>query len=81
MQPHKPNRSPAEQVADLVGGCVEDIRASRYQRLVGPSVFVIGDDYYAAGVNCPQHQVGQPWVKKETWRGDVVWVSEMEVAK
>ena len=36
---------------------------------------------YAAGVNCPQHQVGQPWVKKETWRGDVVWVSEMEVAK
>ena len=75
------NRSPAEQIADLVGGCVEDIRASRYQRLVGPSVFVVGDDYYAAGSKCPKHQVGQPWVKKETWRGDVVWVSEMEVAK
>lgn len=73
-------RSPAERIADLVGGCVEEIRASRYQGLVGPYVFVVDGDYFSAGVNCPKHRVGQPWVKRQTWRGDIVWMSEMEVS-
>jgi len=75
------NRSAAEQVADLVGVCLEDVLEQRDERFVKPSVFALDDDYYAAGENCPKHQVGEPWQKQTTWRGDVVWVAPMEGAK
>ena len=41
----------------------------------------INHDFTDVGTVARLQAFGQPWVKKETWRGDVVWVSEMEVAK
>lgn len=72
-------RTAAEKVGDLTGCDIAEVREGRYRpgNLSNSSVFVVGEDYYAAHPTCPKHDVGQPWVKNETFRGDVVWVSKM----
>jgi len=77
------SRSPAERIADLTGSDLAEVKEGRYQpaKYSRPSVFVVGEDYYAAGDAMPKHQVGQPWKAQKTWRGDTVWESKMEDSK
>lgn len=72
-------RTAVEKIADLTEADVGEIRDAQYKpgTLARPSVYVVGDDYYAASPNKPRHQVGQDWQRLETWRGDVVWCSKM----
>jgi len=74
-------RSAAEKIADLTGCEIQEVREGRYNagKLNSPSVFVVGEDYFAACESMPKHKVGQPWQRKTTFRGDVVWESLMEV--
>jgi hypothetical protein len=76
----KTKRSAAEKIADALGMDVADVREGHYQpaKYRRPSVYVVGDDYYAASDCAPNYCVGQPWERVESWRGDGVWCSKME---
>lgn len=74
-----PRRSAPEKIADLVGADISEVIDGRYQpgTIANPAVFVVGDDYFAACETEPKHRLGLGWKKHLTFRGDVVWESEM----
>lgn len=69
--------SAAEKIADLLGADIDEVKDWQYKpgTFASPSVYIVGDDYYAASRNKPRHQVGQGWTLRKTWRGDSVWES------
>ena len=76
----KTKRSAAEKIADALGLDIEEVREGLYHpsKYHKPSVYVVGDDYYAASVCAPTYCVGQPWERVFSWRGDDVWCSKMK---
>jgi hypothetical protein len=78
----KPRRSAAEIIAFHFCTDIQDIRDSRYQpsRYASPSVFTVGDDYYAAPANnrAPKHKVGGPWKAVAEHYGRAIFESAME---
>jgi hypothetical protein len=75
-------RTAPEIIGIHFGSDIRDITDGRYQRYVSPSVYVIGNDYYAAPSDNrpPRHKVGQPWQEIAEYYGRKIYCSECENA-
>jgi len=76
----------ATMIAESLKLDATDIRESRYQRYANPSVYSVGDRYFAASFSKPKHEVGQEWTPYSDQFGargtnTTIWVCEMEVTK
>lgn len=76
----------ATMIAESLNLDVTDIRKSRYQRYANPSVYSVGDRYFAASFSKPKHEVGREWKPYKDQFGargtnTTIWVCEMEATK
>jgi hypothetical protein len=71
--------SAIEKIGDLTGLEVGEVRDNSYKPCTfsRPSIYTVGDDYYAACDIKPKHHVGKEWELRKTFRGHNVWVSKM----
>lgn len=75
-----------EIIGEVIGWDLKEVSEYRYQKYTSPSVYSIGNRYFAVHKNKPKHEVGGEWKEhtdqwpcKDTDRK--VWVCEMTQGK
>lgn len=80
-----PRRTAPEIIGFHFSMDIRDVTDGRYQpsRYYTPSVYVVGDDYYAAPADnrMPRHEVGQPWEFVASYYGRSIYRSKMGLVK